>query len=54
MMYDTGIDRKRLDVWLRNNRNRYAKVKRLKQQAEQQAAAAAAVAAKKKALLKSG
>eukprot|EP00985_Skeletonema_marinoi_P001079 scaffold441_cov139-Skeletonema_marinoi.AAC.2 len=28
MMYDTGIDRKRLDVWLRNNRNRYAKGKR--------------------------
>ena len=34
LMYDTGIDRKRLDIWLRNNRNRYVKVKR-KQQSSQ-------------------
>ncbi|KAL7501636.1 hypothetical protein ACHAWT_010652 [Skeletonema menzelii] len=31
LMYDTGIDRKRLDIWLRNNRNRYVKVKRKQQ-----------------------
>ena len=31
LMYETGIDRKRLDVWLRNNRNRYVKVKRKQQ-----------------------
>ena len=35
MMYDTGIDRKRLDVWLRNNRNRYVKVKRKQAQERQ-------------------
>lgn len=28
MMNDTGIDRKRLDIWLRNNRNRNAKAQK--------------------------
>lgn len=32
MMNYTGLDRKRLDTWLRNNRNRYVKLKKKKQQ----------------------
>ncbi len=35
MMYDTGIDRRRLDVWLRNNRNRYVKKVKQRQQHQQ-------------------
>jgi hypothetical protein len=35
MMSDTGIDRKKLDIWFRNNRNRYVKVKRSAKQLQQ-------------------
>ena len=36
MMHDTGIERKKLDIWFRNNRNRYVKAKRSAKQLQQQ------------------
>jgi hypothetical protein len=35
MMHDTGIERKKLDIWFRNNRNRYVKAKRSAKQLQQ-------------------